>query len=473
MPRNFLIAAVLAALPGLVLGQTVTPLRHQPPDGADMTFQLTDGTVLTQGYKNSDWYVLTPDKTGSYINGTWTKVGSLPRGYAPYAEASRVLADGRVLIEGGEYNRSRLVFTNLGAIYDPIKQTWSPVKPPKGWKWIGDSPAAVLPDGRFLLGQKFFKRVAAFDPTTLNWTELASRHKNDWNAEEGWTLMPDGTILTYDVKDNPYSESYNPSTGTWTNLGSTVQNLQGGIGRGCIKVPPKDWCYYPPGEVGPGILRPDGTVFATGARHQGATSAHTAIYTPGSGWAAGPDIPDDAAGDSFAVLLPDGDVLFEGGSGELYDFNGSTLTSTGENASGGSLMVLPTGQILVGGVEVFTPTGTYQTAWQPAISSYHSRVMRGSTYQISGTQFNGMSEANSFGDELDQATNYPLVQLTNNSTRHVFYARTHDHSSMGVQTGSATITTNFDVPTNMETGASAIVVIANGIPSSPVSVTVQ
>lgn len=55
----------------------------------------------------------------------------------------------------------------------------------------------------------------------------------------------------------------------------------------------------------------------------------------------------------------------------------------------------------------------------------------------------------------------------------LFYARTHDHSTMGVATGSATVSTNFDVPSGMETGASTLVVIANGIPSAPVSITVN
>jgi hypothetical protein len=239
-------------------------------------------------------------------------------------------------------------------------------------------------------------------------------------------------------------------------------------------VPPKNWCYYPPGEIGPAMLRPDGTVFATGATHSGETTAHTAIYTPGTGWANGPDFPnEDQAGDDFAALLIDGDVLVEGNSGELYDFNGSTLADTKVNGEGGSLMVLPTGQILIGGFEVYNYSGSYQSAWQPTITTFPSTVTRGSTYQISGTQFNGMSEANAFGDELEQATNYPLVQITNNSTKHVFYTRTHDHSSMGVQTGSATVSTNFDVPSGMETGASTLVVIANGIPSASVAVTVQ
>jgi hypothetical protein len=44
---------------------------------------------------------------------------------------------------------------------------------------------------------------------------------------------------------------------------------------------------------------------------------------------------------------------------------------------------------------------------------------------------------------------------------------------MGVATGTETVSTNFDVPSGIETGASSLVVIANGIPSAPVSVTVQ
>jgi len=48
--------------------------------------------------------VLSPDKTGSYVNGTWTQVGSLQSGYSPSANSSQVLADGRVLFEGGEYS---------------------------------------------------------------------------------------------------------------------------------------------------------------------------------------------------------------------------------------------------------------------------------------------------------------------------------------------------------------------------------
>jgi hypothetical protein len=44
---------------------------------------------------------------------------------------------------------------------------------------------------------------------------------------------------------------------------------------------------------------------------------------------------------------------------------------------------------------------------------------------------------------------------------------------MGVATGSALVSTLFDVPASAETGASSLVVVANGIASAPVSVTVN
>ena len=479
MLRKYLIAAVAAALPSLALGQTVEQLKNQPPDGAIYTLQLTDGTVLAQGYNENDWWVLTPDNTGSYVKGTWTQVGNLPSGYEPYATASETLSDGRVLLEGGEYNFGNFAFTNLGAVYDPAKGTWTSVKPPKGWVNIGDSPASILPNGDFLLGQKFTKRMAELDPKTMKWTELTSNDKNDANAEEGYTLMPDGTILTADVGANPLSEYYDVSTGDWTNLGSTVVNLQGpqNCCGTCIPYGKNNQkCYDPPGEIGPALLMPNGSVFATGATHTGATTANTAVYTPGSGWAAGPVFPnEDQAGDEFGSLQIDGDPLIEGNSGELYDYNSSTgdFADTKINGEGESLMVLPTGQILIGGFEVYNTNGTYKSAWQPTISKFPSTVSPGSTYKISGTQFNGLSQANSFGDEFSCNTNFPLVQIINGSTGDVFFAKTHNHSTMAVATGNKTVSTHFDVPANVETGASTLVVIANGIPSTPVSITVQ
>ena len=470
----FAVVMLLLAAPSVSLAQSLQTLVNQPPDSAGISFLLTDGTVVTQGNGLSDWAKLTPDKKGSYVNGTWKQIASLPAGYVPDAFASAVLADGRLVIVGGEYNNGGFALTNLAAIYDPKKDKWTALGHPKGWAYIGDSPSAVLPDGRFVVGRKLDHQVAALDPATLQWTVLGYSGKSDFNAEEGWTLMPDGSILTFDVKHAPHSERYLPSQQKWVSAGSTIVDLHSPYGPGCI--PYGGGCYYPPGEVGPGILRPDGTVFATGSlSNDGSGKGHTAIYHSSTGkWTVGPDFPNgDNAGDSFAVLLPNGNVLVLGGQG-LYDFDGTNLTP---DPVGGvfPILVLPTGQVLAlgNGVEVYNPTGTYQTSWAPVITAFPKSVARGSTYKISGQQFNGLSQAAAFGDEYETATNYPLVRITNKSSHHVFYAKTHDHSTMGVATGTATVFTHFDVPAKMEKGVSTLEVVANGIPSKRVSITVK
>ena len=103
---------VLLVVSSAAWHRLLTRLKNQPPDGIIYSFQLTDGTVMAQGGNCSDWWKLTPDNTGSYVNGTWTQLASLPAGYAPDATASAVLADGRLLLEGGEYSDCGAIFAH-------------------------------------------------------------------------------------------------------------------------------------------------------------------------------------------------------------------------------------------------------------------------------------------------------------------------------------------------------------------------
>src|SRR5579864_2022677 len=289
--------------------------------------------------------------------------------------------------------------------------------------------------------------------------------------------MPSGVVLTADVLDNPNSEHYIPSEQRWLSDGSTIANLMGPPQVGCINYGGGQYC--PPGEIGPAILRPDGSVFATGALHTGASAGHTSIYRPGATpddpgtWTPGPDFQSgDDAGDDFAVLLPNGRVLVESSFGRFYEFDGTNFRVT-ENSVGGSLIVLPTGEVLVGGSQLYASTGGGLQVWAPLITNVPTTLQRGQTYRVIGRQFNGWSQAASFGDEFETATNYPLVRIKNNATGHIFYAKTHGHSTMAVQTRAVPTYTNFDVPAGMETGASTLYVVTNGIPSNPISVTVN
>ena len=51
---------------------------------------------------SASWYRLTPNSSGSYINGTWTTLASM--GTARLFFASNVLTSGKVMVLGGEYS---------------------------------------------------------------------------------------------------------------------------------------------------------------------------------------------------------------------------------------------------------------------------------------------------------------------------------------------------------------------------------
>src|SRR5450631_1311915 len=486
-----------------------TVLANQPAEIGYLSLLLTDGSVMMQSVNDASvFYNLIPDADGGYINGTWRRLASPPAGYAPADGAQVVLADGRVLFVGGEYNQNqyRLPFapsglTNMSAVYDPVTDRWTMIAPPPGVPYIGDPPSVVLPDGSFVFGTKLGRDMWRLDPVSLTWTLLPATGKADDFAEEGWTLLPDGAIFTIDVGNPRHAEHYDPIAAQWVSDGNTPAGLTsptgtpGGLTYGPAPVqvvggvtygPGPTGTYFPPGEIGPALLLPDGKVFATGAAVSG-VAAHTAIYTPGptpadpGSFAVGPDFAiGDDAGDASAALLPSGHVLIATASGRFYEFDGAAMAVTGALPNNGGntgyfILPLPNGQALVtGGVtQIYSGSGSADPAWAPTITAAPTIVTRGSTYAISGTQFNGLSQAASVNDELNAATNYPLVRITNIASGHVVYARTHDHSSMGVATGSTLVSTQFNVPAGAETGTSSLSVVANGIPSSPVSVTVN
>lgn len=484
-----------------------TALANQPPEPGYLTLLLTDGSVLMQSISDAGvFYRLSPDPAGDYANGTWRRISGMPAGYAPYAGAEAVLADGRVLFVGGEYNQNEYVLpfapgglTNMSAVYDPVADHWQMIAPPSAVAYIGDPASAILPDGTFMFGDKLGRDMWRLDPATLAWTSVAAAGKADDFAEEGWTLLPDGDLFTVDVGNARHAEHYDPASAQWYSDGDTPDLLSsppttpltygpapvqtvGGVTYG----PGPAGTYSPPGEIGPALLLPSGTVLLTGAQ-VGGSPAHTAIYTPGAlqgdpgTLTAGPDFgPGDDPDDGSAALLPSGHALIATSSGRFYEFDGSKLTVTGSLPSNGGntvyfVLPLPTGQVLVtGGVTwIYSGSGSANPAWAPTITAAPASVARGSTYILSGTQLNGLSQAAAVGDELNAATNYPLVRITNQATGHVVYARTHGHSTMGVATGNSVVSTSFDVPEGTETGASSLVVVANGIASDPVTVQVN
>ena len=351
-----LLAAAGSAGGQVQTGGTWTPLTYQlcttgqPCFTPDAALLLTDGTIMVQQYDSGNWWRFTPSKQGSYITGTWSRLAPLPAGYAPFAYNSAVLRDGRVIVEGGEYNAAGSA-KNLGAIFDPtyvdpasgmrIGQ-WTSVDPPSfggtcgkdgkpggGTYWcsIGGAGSVVLQDGSFLLsascnvGNGKLQALLPF-PYRGPWISTGIG-KNDLNCEEGFTLLPSppglSVVMTVDtyycgwgcsstpvcggwhsseiyLKGEAYGQTY---PGQWYCLGDTPEQLWSGT-------PAQSW-----GEVGAAVVRPDGTTFQTGGNFNSAT----AILGSDSQWSIGPHFPRNSNGQSLtmadgpAALLPNGNVL--------------------------------------------------------------------------------------------------------------------------------------------------------------------
>ena len=221
------------------------------------------------------------------------------------------------------------------------------------------------------------------------------------------------------------------------------------------------------------MLRPDGTVFAVGSK--GDTSIYNTLKHK---WSLGPTLPISPQGDQYtaqdapAVLLPNGHVFFAASGGPInpaddnysdppvafFEFDGTnlipepTIPNAANDLSGSiSLLPLPNAPVLsvdnTLDVEIYTPADTsHNPLWQPAIAQVPFRLSHGDSYKLYGYLLNGVSQACAFGDEEQCATNYPLVRITNLATGHVFYSRTHNHSSMAVADYLPLNSTDFDVP---------------------------
>ena len=273
-----------------------------------MLLLLSDGTVMVQGgadTASTAWYKLTPDSTGSYINGTWSQLASMHIGRLAYA--SNILPDGRVFVMGGEYSgpNNALNLTNTGEIYDPVANTWTNI-PNFPEPVYGDVSSEVLPDGQVLAGYKLGPQTYLYDPATDSWSATGTKLHNDPSREETWVKLPDNSILSYDITSSlitgvGHAQRYLPSLGQWVDAGTVPVPLS------TASVPGDSTGH----EIGPAFLLPDGRVFYLGA------TGNTAFYTPPTNptdpgsWTAGPAIPNGlASNDAGGAMMPNGDVLF-------------------------------------------------------------------------------------------------------------------------------------------------------------------
>lgn len=492
-------------------------LTPPAPFNVGVMLLLTDGRVMAHSPGTPDWAALSPDDSGSYHSGIWSKLAPLPNSknipkskggptYAPTFFSSAVLADGTVFVAGGEYNNNATNGTPevlVAMRYDPDADAWTELPLPPGFDAIGDAPTCVLSDGRLLMGSNDSNSTAIYDPNENTWTAAGQRAAGTTSSEETWTLLPDGAVLTVLCSGGGTLKTaykYIPTKDEWVAEADTSNVLPLNCNDGNIP------------EIGPALLLPDGRVFVIGAT--GATALYTlpagstlaAPSTANGSWQAGPSMVD-AQGNTWlpndvpGVLNIDGTVLCLGGAGPpctannlspskffLFDPTANTLKESAQPSTANAfcefflMLLLPTGEVLLSNrsnsIQVFTPSGSPNNAWRPVITECPSTIgppigPLGAGAIISGFNFNGFSQACSYGDDAQMATNYPLVRIQHNATGKVVYCKTLNHSTMAVATTAQpqlATSTQFNLPENTLPGMHNLFVVANGIPSAPQSV---
>ena len=485
---------LLACQPAGAVGSWIPLLNKPSGTNAGHMLLLSDGTVMVQHGVTSNWFRLSPGSSGGYSNGIWSSRApmSTPRKFY----SSDVLPDGKVFIVGGEHYNTTV--TNIGEIYDPNSDSWKFTAPADVDINFSDSGSVVLPNGTVLVHPA--DRSGTNDPDTLIYdpahdTWAATGRPLGEQGEASWIKLPDDSILSINL-NSTNSERYIPSLNRW-------------IRDANVTVP-----IFASKEMGPAFLLPDSRAFFLGA------SGHTALYTPtgttnqGS-WAAGPDIPNGGyADDTPAAMLVNGNILCivgtnnpNGGSTPLlwcyeYDYRGRTTNGDGtvntngaflptrsptDSTIGGplnaysydlSLLDLPDGTVLfskgngtpdpTGQLYVYQPDRSPLASGKPKVDTVSWN--KDGTLHLTGRLFNGISEGSAFGDDAQEASNYPIVRFTD-SVGNAVYGTTYGWSSTGVMTGGSTVTTETTVPAAAasSTGTYTLQVIANGISSDPVT----
>lgn len=490
---------VMTLVTPVSFGATWTPLVNDAPGDVVLMLLLSDGTVMAAHQPASGdgkgWYRLTPDKNGSYINGTWTTLASMT--YSRLWYSSDVLRDGRVFVAGAEYGTG----TTNSEVYDPVSNVWTVIGIPPGLiltnnvpvsgensAGFTDSISTVLPNGDVLVSPNYpttNRLTLLFDPTMNAWSPgplLVGRgNQNDQN-EASWVKLPDQSILTID----PYgtnSERYIPSLNEW-------------IRDANVPVAIYDSKYD---EMGAAFLLPNGKAFFLGG------TGHTAIYTPSGTtnvgvWTQGPDLPTDTNGnqlvtaDAPAAMMVNGNILcavssnynssttyfysyeYTNGPNGAFVQDGSPVGGFTDNTETdfALMLALPDGTILYShygpDLYVYKPNGSPLPAGKPGIISITPNA--DGSYHLTGTLLSGISQGAAFGDDAQMDSNYPLVRLTN-SLGNVYYERTYNWSSTSVMTGSAIETTEFNNSAGLPPGTYSLVVTVNGISSDPVNFLIQ
>jgi Kelch motif/Galactose oxidase, central domain len=189
--------------------------------------QLADGRVLVTGGNDNSYVSTTSTELFDGSSGQWLP-GPANLSDGRYSHVAVTLNDGRVLIASGVSSPSGAAALT-SELFDPTTSTWATA----GAVLAGrqEARAVLLADGRVLLAGGYdlsYTPIASaelFDPSTGTWSAAAPMLSA--RADLALTRLADGRVLAtggYDPTGSPSNtgEVFDPAAGTWTALATPL-----------------------------------------------------------------------------------------------------------------------------------------------------------------------------------------------------------------------------------------------------------
>ncbi|HEX4513895.1 MAG TPA: kelch repeat-containing protein, partial [Polyangiaceae bacterium] len=346
---------------------------------ASSTFALTIGSLGVARYNHTDTLLadgtvmVTGGQTASSLNATeiydptaqtWTRVTTGDLATGRWLHHMVTLASGKIMVVGGQGQSNS---TLSAEIYDKTSSTWSPAGGMGGGRW--DHTSTLLSDGRILVaggqgaavfGVPALRSAFIYDPSNKTWTRTGDM--TTARAQFSATLLASGDVLVAGGNTAPSggtawlttAEVWNHTTGAWTATTNTMSDSHG---------------------LQTATLLASGKVLVAGGvdsttTTNGLSTAAADIYDPSTNsWTATQSLAT-ARHQHTATLLSDGTVLVTGGS---------TKTSGGTT--------------ILSSAEVFDPTsGTWSagTSLATARSSHTATLLSGGKILIAGGGTTGL-----------------------------------------------------------------------------------
>ncbi|WP_368353662.1 MULTISPECIES: IPTL-CTERM sorting domain-containing protein [Comamonadaceae] len=303
-------------------------------------------------------------------------------GAARYDHTATLLANGKVLIAGGEDTNGRLAGVKL---YDPTSNSWSSASSLAAARTL--HAAVLLPSGKVLVvggnagSGGYLTSAELYDPVANSWSSAGSLGTG--RSGPTATLLPSGKVLVAGGRDRDgylaSAELYDPATNSWSSAGNLT------VGRGLHTA----------------TLLSGGKVLIAG----GISSVYLAsaeLYDPATNsWSSAGSL-GAARGSHTATLLSSGKVLVAGGrnpdgiaSAELYDPAANSWSGTASLAAaryGHTATPLSSGKVLVAGgygnntlasAEQYDPaTGSWSSAGSMGTARYFHTATRLSSGKV-------------------------------------------------------------------------------------------